>query len=900
MNPSLALGDSKIDSLSPELQQRLADAMESYLDDLEHGRTPNVEALIRQYPDLAGPLRTHLASLDFLHGAAAELRSSEEDASDYSWKQLGDYAIVREIGRGGMGVVYEARQISLDRRVALKMLPFAAVLDQRQIARFYNEAQAAAHLQHPNIVPVFFVGCDRGVHYYAMQYVDGQPLDAAIRQLRTMAGAAPTRIASGDATESDEPAEAANLGSNTWRQFVTSASLRSTDYFRTVAQLGIEAAEALDYAHQCGVIHRDVKPSNLLLDAQGKVWITDFGLARFQANDHLTATGDVMGTARYMSPEQVAGRSGVVDHRTDIYSLGITLYELATLKEAFEGANRQEFFRRIAEEEPRTPRQINPAIPTDLETILLKAIAKSPQDRYPSAKELADDLKHFLDGEPVLARRASLADRAAKWARRHKTLVGAGAAVMLVVLVGSVIGSLLIAGEHSKTKAALAQAEANFQQAENNLRRAESHFAQLREVVDRFGAYHAERLKDLPGAEPLRHELLRDTLGYYRGFIQYAGDDPTLQADLAVTYSKAAAVTEQLGDTSAALAEYRKAIRAFEAAAALHPEEPQCRADLALCHNNVGLLLSASGKPTEADEAYQRALAIQKQLVAEQPKSDRFQSDLALTYGNLGLLANAANQSSKAQEAYQESIRLQTQLVERFADNPDYHHSLAVSCNNLSLLQAKTDPVKAEESSAKALAIQEKLVAAHPTNTEYQSDLALSYNNLGALEGHNHRPEKAEASYRQAIDVQEQLVRKSPSVIRFRCDLAVSHNNLGRLYNKSNASAKAKESFERARTIMAELVDDYPNELNYRSILGGILNNLGRSLEQLGRLDDATKNYEQAISQQRFAHEHAPQVAQFREFLDKHYVNYRRTLKAAGQAEKGAGATLDQAKLSEQ
>ena len=178
--------------------------------------------------------------------------------------------IVREIGRGGMGVVYEAKQISLDRQVALKVLPFAAVLDQRQIARFYNEAQAAAHLHHPNIVPVFSVGCDRGVHYYAMQYVEGQPLDLAIRQLRKLADVLPEHVPANAPTEPHGQAETVDLDSGTWKPFSNAASLKSSNYFRTVAKLGIEAAEALDYAHQCGIIHRDIKPSNLLLDDQGK------------------------------------------------------------------------------------------------------------------------------------------------------------------------------------------------------------------------------------------------------------------------------------------------------------------------------------------------------------------------------------------------------------------------------------------------------------------------------------------------------------------------------------------------------------------------------------------------------------------------------------------------------
>ena len=431
MNPCPKSTGSSIDSLSPKVQQRLVEVLERYLDDLEHGLSPNAEDLVRQYPDLAEPLRAYLNSLDFLHEATVQLRSSGQARSvdtDFSKKQLGDYMIIREIGRGGMGVVYEAKQISLDRKVALKVLPFAAVLDRKQIARFYNEAQAAAHLNHPNIVPVYSVGCERGVHYYAMQYIEGQALDVAIRQLRNLADTLPQHVSSSVPTESRAQAETAGLGSSTWKSFSNAASLKSSNYFRTVAKLGIEAAEALDHAHQCGIVHRDIKPSNLLLDDQGKLWITDFGLARFHTDGSLTATGDVMGTIRYMSPEQVAGKSGLIDQHTDIYSLSITLYELVTLREAFEGSDRQAFLRWISDEEPRLPRQVNPAIPVDLETILLKAISKSPQDRYTTAKEMADDLRHFLEGEPILARRASVADRATKWARRLARTGSAGVA----------------------------------------------------------------------------------------------------------------------------------------------------------------------------------------------------------------------------------------------------------------------------------------------------------------------------------------------------------------------------------------------------------------------------------------------------------------------------------------
>ena len=429
-----------------------------------------------------------------------------------------------------------------------------------------------------------------------------------------------------------------------------------------------------------------------------------------------------------------------------------------------------------------------------------------------------------------MARRANLWDRAGKWARRHRTLAAAAAVSLAVVLVGSLAGTLLIAAEHAKTKAALAQAETNFHQAEENLSRAETHFRQLREVVDRFGAYHAERLKDLPGVEPLRRELLLDTLNYYREFIRYASDDPTLQADLAVTYSKAAAVSEQIGDKAAALAAYRQAAEAFTQLAAAHPAEPRYQADLALCQNNLGLLLAATGKTQDAEDGLSKRPGNSEAAQREQPDSADFQRDLALTYGNLGLLARTVNQPDRAEQNYREAIRIQEQLAAKHADQPEYLHHLAISYNNLSFLQAKSEPVKAEESSRKARAIQEQLAAAHPANTEYQSDLALSYNNLGALESYNGRTEQAAASYGRAIAIQQQLVRKSPAVTRFRRDLAISHNNLGRVFSKSKQKDLAGKSFESARAIMKELVDDDPQELSYRSSLGRDLQQPGHDL----------------------------------------------------------------------
>jgi len=325
---------------------------------------------------------------------------------------LGDFSIVRVIGRGGMGVVYEAVQKSLNRRVALKVLPSFSAEDPRKVKRFQVEAQAAACLHHPHIVPVYLVGSENGLHYYAMQFIEGRTLAEII----TASGHGGEAVAPG----ADPPG-------------------RELSSPRMAAELCRQAAEALHFAHEQGTIHRDVKPSNLLIDGSGKLWVSDFGLARIVGQVDLTLSGVVLGTLRYMSPEQAFGTRAVVDHRTDIYSLGATLYELITLHPVFEGDDRLELLRRIADEQPRRPRTFDPAIPRDLETIVLKTLAKDPGERYATALELADDLGRFLQNRPILARRPNLLDRVAKWSRRHGIAV-AGAIVMLAALVAGLGG----------------------------------------------------------------------------------------------------------------------------------------------------------------------------------------------------------------------------------------------------------------------------------------------------------------------------------------------------------------------------------------------------------------------------------------------------------------------------
>jgi serine/threonine protein kinase/Flp pilus assembly protein TadD len=405
------------------------------------GEPVDWSAYEREHPEHAEQLRRLVpamqAMVDLGPSSAKEL-VAVTDRPDAMSGTLGDFRILREIGRGGMGIVYEAEQLSLHRCVALKVLPLTGQLDPHQLQRFHNEAQAAASLHHEHIVPVFALGCERGVHYYAMQHIEGQSLDGILGRLREKSGrgqGVETRR-KGRAAPPPEDSTILEIGARDDtgpRRPEPAARQAPRSYVRAIALLGVQAADALEHAHRQGVIHRDVKPGNLLIDQQGKLWLTDFGLALFPNKAALTRTGDLLGTLRYMSPEQASGRGVVVDQRSDIYSLGVTLYEMLTLRAALPGDNHQELLWQIAHHEPVRPRRLNRAIPPELETILLKAMEKFPEDRYLAAQEFAEDLQRFLDDKPIQARRPGIAKRVWKWTRRHRLAVASSVAVLMFV-----------------------------------------------------------------------------------------------------------------------------------------------------------------------------------------------------------------------------------------------------------------------------------------------------------------------------------------------------------------------------------------------------------------------------------------------------------------------------------
>jgi eukaryotic-like serine/threonine-protein kinase len=452
---------------------------DEFVDALRQGQRPSVEEFARRYPAHAAEIREMLPALALMEEAkSADHNPGQRHPATTAApvQQLGDYQILREVGRGGMGVVYEAQQLSLGRHVAIKVLPAHALLDPRHLGRFQREARSAARLHHTNIVPVFGVGEQDGLHYYVMQFISGLGLDVVLNELRrlrpprgkpapTLADA-PGRttlgrrdvsaadvahgLLSGDFQSSAEhqpPDDSQQQGANAPRSSDTSAIIHlpgpsggstlsdsGSQYWHSVARVGMQVADALAYAASQGVLHRDIKPSNLLLDEQGNVWVTDFGLAKADTDgDNLTHTGDIVGTLRYMAPERFNGQG---DLRSDVYSLGLTLYELLALRPAFDESDRNKLVKQVMHDEPVRPRKVNPGVPRDLETVVLKAIARDPAHRYQTPAEMADDLKRFVEDRPVRARRISDVERLWRWCRRNPLPASLAAGIVLIFLTG--------------------------------------------------------------------------------------------------------------------------------------------------------------------------------------------------------------------------------------------------------------------------------------------------------------------------------------------------------------------------------------------------------------------------------------------------------------------------------
>jgi serine/threonine protein kinase/tetratricopeptide (TPR) repeat protein/WD40 repeat protein len=458
---------------------KLAD---SFLARYRRGERPSPEVYAQLHPEFGDEIRELFPALAAMEDLK---RSSRPDSSALPQfrmvERLGDYRIVRLIGAGGMGIVYEAERESLQSRVALKLLHPHSSDDPGFRRRFKNEARSAARLHHSNIVSVFDFGEQDGVLYYAMQYIAGSGLDRVLEEARRLRDPAPgasdslaSTIAAGLRTgrftgdpddegfkkssrhEQDGAADADTTELSKELSRISSlGGLGQTCYHREVVRIGAEVAEALAYAHSRYVLHRDIKPSNLLLDSRGTAWVTDFGLAKFDGGDNLTETGEIVGTIRYMAPERFEGRS---DARCDIYALGVTLYEMLALRPAFQAANRASLIREILSESPPLLRRFNSRISYDLETVVHKAMAREPRDRYASATELAEELRRVAANQPIRARRVPALEKLGRWCRNNRVvaaLSGATAAMIITVAVVATVAAVRLERSNVAVKQSL-------------------------------------------------------------------------------------------------------------------------------------------------------------------------------------------------------------------------------------------------------------------------------------------------------------------------------------------------------------------------------------------------------------------------------------------------------------
>ena len=881
-------------SQGTEREKQLEELLASYVDRLHRGEQLDPEQILADHPTLGQEL------LECLEGYVDYPRAG---AGEEPLGTLGDYTLRRKVGSGGMGVVYEAWQNSLDRHVALKVLPAGVAADTKSYSRFLREAQIAAKLNHPSIVAVYGFGVESNTPYYAMEFVEGETLaqildpleaegerdapEAAVRISRIFirsqeraggdelsvdekrtggekrtgdkkrSGAAEATVGpeaeawteakgalkAGSEGEVAAQAAAAAVPSPTKAAPVKEA--RESIGYASLANAFADVADALHHAHSRGVIHRDIKPSNLILDrgsdaggaSHVRVRILDFGLARLEGQERLTASGEFLGTPIYVSPEQAQARKIPIDHRTDIYSLGATMYELLTLRPPFKGRDYQDTLSQIISKDPSAPRGFNPRVPRDLETIVLKCLRKAAQDRYGTAEALAQDLRRFARGEPIEAQPQPAWE---KWARRfwrHRGAAIAAAVMVAIALAAFAASSFFIWKEQQRTQKALDQVAAQRVRADRNFRKAR---AAVDEMLSQVGQ---SWLVSVPGMEDVRRLLLQKALRFYQDFLAEEGEDPEVRREAGRAQLRMGDILFMLGRHAESEAAYREAIARSSALASEWPDDLAYRHDLARAHAGLADLLRATGRHEDAKKSAGAARDILASLAQQSPAEGAYREDLASAEGRVGKLLWHEGKHDDATSAHRRAIEIRSGLIK---ESPSSAALLLAQATSLADLSAILGEIGVQGESKEAL--DEARALAEKIEGEARESAECILLRARMLEVGGPQTGRArEEALRESLSLRRKLAEDFPRVPDYRKDLAGTYFFLAAALQTTNRYAETEEAFGECLALLRKLVEEHPGVPLYKERLSFSLTNYGGWLRETGKAAEAIAAYRDVV-----------------------------------------------------
>jgi serine/threonine-protein kinase len=778
------------------------------------------------------------------------------------------FRIVRPHARGGLGEVFVARDEELNREVALKQIRPSHAHRPESRQRFVMEAEVTGGLEHPGVVPVYGLGYHGdGRPYYAMRFVKGDSLQDAVEKFHAAEG--PGR----------DPGERSLALRGLLRRFV-------------------DVCNAVAYAHSRGVLHRDLKPGNVMLGPYGETLVVDWGLAKVidrpdrgedgragellrplsGIGSALTVQGQVFGTPSYMSPEQAAGRLDELGPGTDVYSLGAVLYYLTTGAPPVEGADITEVLRKVRAGDFPRPRAVNPSVPPALEAVCLKAMAARPADRYPSPRALADDVENWLGDEPVSAWREPLAVRLRRRVRRHRTLVAAAAGLAVAATVALAVGTALLGNANARTERRRREAEAN-------LTRAEANYALARGAVDRYlTKVAAERLLDEPHMERLRRELLDTAREFYQKLVDAQESDPRAAADLGRAYERLSRISAELGEWREAIGQADRGRAVFEALAARDPADPVTREGLAGSLASLGAHLREFGQSARAEWSFRRAIGIWGGLAGGFPRVARYRLELARAHDELGTALQKAGRSAGALKEIRKALAIREQLV---ADRPNdvmCRRGLADGLTNLGLFHAKATGREAEAETAlrRALEVRARLASKHPETADLRRDLAAAHINLGNLARGKGKVDQAEAEFRRALTIDEALAAANPGAVRYQRGVGFDRANLANVLRQAGRFAEAEAEFRRGLEVREKLAAWHPDVAPYQTELAVILNGLGNLYTDLGRFHEAEAALMRSTGLREKLSAAHPAELEFALSVGEAHVNFAKMLDAKG------------------